>query len=146
MTPQPHQRCRALPGGGPEAGQFLVGLSVVVGVIGILTAVAVPSYLFVRQRSCDATALSDVLNVGKAIESLDPKTPAFTKTVLGPGHLSDVPGASVSAGTTLFVQYGRSAGQTSYFLRAVHTCGRATFFYVNGRPYVTRATSCSACG
>jgi Tfp pilus assembly protein PilE len=108
---------------------------VIVAVIGVLIAIAIPCYVLARQRSCDATALSDVINAGKAMETLDPRTPAFAQTVLGPGELRSVPGASVSKGTTLFVRYGREDGQPSYIVRAVHRCGRATFFYANGRPY-----------
>jgi len=56
--------------GNSENGFTLVEVLVVIIVIGILTAIAIPSYLKQREKAWQAAAVSDLRNAASAVESL----------------------------------------------------------------------------
>jgi type II secretory pathway pseudopilin PulG len=111
-----------------------------VAIVGILASMAVPSYGVIRRRFYDSTALSDVLNVGKAVEGIDPRSArTFSEVVTGPGSIRNLPGPRVSRGTTLTITYRITRGVPNYTVRGVHRSGQATFFFQNGRLFATGA-------
>lgn len=124
---------------GSVRGFSLVELATTVAVLAILAALAIPAYRQVKRRAFDSAALSDTVNVGKAIDAMD-STTTFSRTVRGPGRVPNVPGAYVSRGTTLVVQRTRSrTGVYSTYVRGTHSKGVATFYYRDGRTTATGA-------
>lgn len=127
---------------GPAEGGFsLVELMVTVSIVAILAALAVPSYNRIKQRFYDATALSDVVNAGKALAGTDSKT-SFSQTVRGPGAIKALPGPYVSRGTTLLVQRTVAKnGSVTFLARASHQKGTGATYFVDdkGRVYATGA-------
>lgn len=132
-----HPRRRAYAS---DAGYSILEWLVVVVVVAILGAMPVLSGHILRERLCDATALIDVVRVGKAIEKLAPETPPFAQTVHGPAAVPHVPGVYLSRETTLFVQYRSvDGGGPDYLIRGSHPSGHSAFVYAGGHLYETAA-------
>jgi len=122
----------------PAGGFSLVELLTAMAVLAILVALAIPAYRQVRRRAFDSAALSDTVNIGKAIDGMD-STATFSRTVRGPARVPNVPGAYVSRGTTLVIQRTRVRGIYSTYVRGTHQKGAATFYYRDGRTTATGA-------
>ncbi len=115
-----------------RAGFTLIELMVVVGIISILTAMAVPSYSAIRRRVYDAAALSDVVNASRAMEGID-GTVAFRDVVRGPGPLPSLPGPMVSPGVRLMVRRRvNRRGRVFNIVRGDHRQGTMRYFIRDG--------------
>ena len=112
-------------------GFSLIELMVVAAMVAVLVALAVPAYRTFRQQSYDSTALSDVINAGHALESLDGSS-TFSVTVTGPGSIPGLPGPQVSSGTTLFVRRLQEAGGYSSLVEGSNRRGTLTFYFQDG--------------
>jgi prepilin-type N-terminal cleavage/methylation domain-containing protein len=123
-----------------RGGFSLIELLTVMLVIGVLGGLAIPAYSTVQRRFYDTTALSDVVNAGKALAGLDGPI-AFSQTVRGPGAVRLVPGAMVSDGTTLLLKRTIGLdGTVTYLVRGTHAKGSGTvFFFDNGQVYAQPA-------
>lgn len=121
-------------------GFSLVELMTAMAVLATLTALAIPAYSRVRQRFYDATALSDVLNAGKALAAMDGTT-SLSLTVLGPGAIPNLPGPRVSKGTKLTLSRSVERGTPTFLAQGSNTNGTgATYFFdQNGKIYATGA-------
>ena len=51
-----------------SSGFTLIELMIVIGVIGILAAIAIPQFTYYRQKSYNSAALSDLRNVMSILE------------------------------------------------------------------------------
>jgi type IV pilus assembly protein PilE len=125
-----------------QRGFTLVELLTALAIVAILSAMAVPSYATLRKRFYDATAMSDVVNAGKAVEGLDSNA-AFTVTVAGPGEIKGLPGPRVSKGTTLTVTRSvASNGTATYTVTGSHSQGTgASYTFSGGKLFLKSAST-----
>ena len=70
-----------------DRGFTLVELLIVVAIIGILDAIAIPQFSVYRTRSYNATALSDLRNIRTSEENLFADNGSYAPAALSPGNL-----------------------------------------------------------
>jgi prepilin-type N-terminal cleavage/methylation domain-containing protein len=121
-------------------GFSLVEILVTVTIVAILAALAVPAYAKLRERIYDATALSDVINAGKAIVA-DDHVDSFATMITGPRPVRELPGVVVSAGTQLLVFRIRTGPNSAYYMvGGSHRNGSGAWYYfTNGHLYALGA-------
>ncbi len=99
-----------------QRGFTLIELMIVIGIIGILAAIAIPQFSAYRTRSYNSLAKSDLRNAATAQEAYYADNREYTNdpnTLIGAG-------AYPSAGVTLLIN---SASNTNYDMEASHTSG-----------------------
>ena len=107
-----------------DEGFTLIELMIVIAIIGILAAIAIPQFSSYRQRAFNSAAMSDLKNAATAQEAYyaDKKRYAASAVSLVEGY-----GIAVSENVSL----ATDGGIASYTVIAYHTSGSKTFT-ING--------------
>ena len=104
-----------------ERGFTLIELMIVIAIIGILAAIAIPQFSAYRKRSYNSSAQSDVRNIATAQEAYYVDNSTYT------GTESAVTGATygyMQSGNVTFTVDGNS---DNYTISAYHTSGDKTY-------------------
>ena len=99
-----------------ERGFTLIELMIVIAIIGILAAIAIPQFNSYRKKSYNASAMSDVRNAATAQEAyfIDAQSYATAAT-------------SLSINTGQNVTLGSSGNANTYVITAYHSSGDKTY-------------------
>ena len=104
-----------------QRGFTLIELMLVIAIIGILAAIAIPQFEFYRKRSYNTAAESDLKNACTAQEAYFVDNLTYANTIT---DLVGTYGIYTSSGV---VFTNMSAGTATYHMEAYHTIGDLTY-------------------
>ena len=102
-------------------GFTLIELMIVVAIIGILAAIAIPQFSAYRTRSFNSAAEADIRNAATAQEAYYVDNQTYVNTP------SSLVGSNYGFYTTMDVSISGAAGATQYTMTAVHSSGNKTY-------------------
>jgi prepilin-type N-terminal cleavage/methylation domain-containing protein len=106
-------------------GFTLIELMIVIAIIGILAAIAIPQFSAYRTRSYNSAAEADLRNAATAQEAYYVDKQTYTNTV------SDLLGATYGFYTSTGVTVASpAASATQYTMTAIHSSGNKTYSLV----------------
>jgi type IV pilus assembly protein PilA len=104
-----------------QKGFTLIELMIVIAIIGILAAIAIPQFSAYRKRSYNSAAQSDLRNAATAQEAYFVDEETYTSTIT---NLVGTYGLFTSEKVTF---YSVAGDVTSYIMRSYHSSGDKTY-------------------
>jgi type IV pilus assembly protein PilA len=106
-----------------EKGFTLIELMIVIAIIGILAAIAIPQFSAYRRRSYNSAAQSDLRNAATAQEAYFVDHSTYTSNV---ADLTGAGGLSQTARVNITITAG-STNAVNYAMTAYHNAGNKTY-------------------
>ncbi len=107
-----------------EKGFTLIELMIVIAIIGILAAIAIPQFSAYRVRSYNSSAQSDLRNLATAQEAYYVDFSSYSNTP------ADLEGSDYGYQQSGGVTVGGGGGLTAYTISAYHGSGNKTYSLV----------------
>jgi type IV pilus assembly protein PilA len=104
-----------------DEGFTLIELMIVIAIIGILAAIAIPQFSAYRTRSYNSAAEADIRNAATAQEAYYVDNQTYKP------NPTDLIGSTYGFYTTTNVAVTGGAGQTQYTMTAIHSSGNKTY-------------------
>ena len=104
-----------------EKGFTLIELMIVIAIIGILAAIAIPQFSAYRTRSYNSAAQADLRNAATAQEAYQVDNQTYC------GTIGTLVGATYGLYTSENVNLSASGGASTYTLTGYHTKGDASY-------------------
>ena len=104
-----------------EKGFTLIELMIVIAIIGILAAIAIPQFTNYKKRAANSASMSDLKNLATAEEVYNTDNNTYTSTI---ANLSDSGYKGNSKGVTVSIT---AASATAFTATAVHAGGTHTY-------------------
>jgi type IV pilus assembly protein PilA len=105
-----------------KKGFTLIELMIVIAIIGILAAIAIPQFIVYRTRSYNSSADADLRNACTAQEAYFVNESTYTNTI---GNLTGIPYGLYISDKVEFQNV--RGGITTYHMEAYHTSGDVTY-------------------
>jgi prepilin-type N-terminal cleavage/methylation domain-containing protein len=107
--------------GSNEKGFTLIELMIVIAIIGILAAIAIPNFVSYRQRSYNSSAQSDLKNAMTTQEAY------FVDNSIYANSIAKMTAAGFKQSSNVTFAVNGTASATGYTMTAFHTSGNTTW-------------------
>ncbi len=134
--------------GDREGGFTLVELLVVVVIIGVLIAIAIPVYLNYTKGARDKSAESDVRSAISTLEQCNSDNGSYPSAMDGAGTMTGCDGQKVKLSDKTSVTYTSASGNSSYVLVGSNSLGQQTKYCydsANGGPVQALKAPATTC-